>query len=192
MGHSASTRRGLYGGPRAAYARFAQPVTKANANGSRRGLHGGPRARYGFFTIDDKVEVVLAWTTDVVTYQDGDEYTINWAGIADASALTDTILVNLSALRKADGTAPTTSEIDDLEVWTSGVYALLEWDHDSDDLICLVPAGAHYVLPSKNTTDRRQLFDDPGSAGGTGDIVLTTPTATASDTVSIYMKVLLK
>jgi hypothetical protein len=136
----------------------------------------------------------MAWTIDSVIVQDNDVLTVNWSGIADASDLTDQVVVNLSDYTvTSSGATATTSQILSFKGGAGvGLMANLEWDHTTDDLILNLPPGLYIpMLPSDTPDERIALFNDPGTAGGTGDIVLTTLGGASGESVTLYMKILI-
>jgi|6_EtaG_2_1085325.scaffolds.fasta_scaffold00120_15 hypothetical protein len=121
-------------------------------------------------------------------------YYVNYFGQADASDLTDYVVMDASALLPF---VSTKSEIKWLRLSTggSGMIAYLEWDATTDDLIIGCPGGVALEWPPK--TDffpwemaRDEGFTkDPASTGTTGDITLTTVGGAVGDAVSIQMVV---
>jgi len=134
----------------------------------------------------------MAWTiTSKAKYDQARKlYFINWSGQADATDLTDQVVVDASAIT---GVAVLTS-IQWLR-FAANTYARLEWDATTDDLIVAHPgAGGPLVLPPLFPGERDFEVDnnftkDPGSSGTTGDIVLTTLGGAAGKGVSIQLVV---
>lgn len=157
---------------------------------TRFALAGIARTPYPGFTAKEYSNV--AWSTDTLTSQNGDTYIVNWTGIADASDLADQVIVDISTLTKSDTTTPTYTEILELKASAGGCSGLLEWDHTADDAIMAIPDGAPVELPAMHPTDRANVFTDPRTSGGTGDIVLTTTGGGVGDSIQLYLKVLLK
>lgn len=130
----------------------------------------------------------MAWTITSKDYQIGNYQYINWSGQADATDLTDTVVVDVSALVPI---APTQLTIDYLRIAAGGVFARLEWDATTDDLIIACPPDCVVELPLKTGNPDHQMSagwtKDPNSAGTTGDILLTTIGGALGDGVSIQM-----
>ena len=96
---------------------------------------------------------------------------------------TRVIKVALSSLLLATGVAPTKLAIQEVQ-WSIQGFTTVRflWAHDTDNVAVIMAAGNGYryygdvgVLP------------DPGSAGGTGDIVLTSVGAAANATYDIVL-----
>uniref|UniRef100_A0A6M3L2N6 Uncharacterized protein n=1 Tax=viral metagenome TaxID=1070528 RepID=A0A6M3L2N6_9ZZZZ len=119
-------------------------------------------------------------------------YYVNYFGQADASDLSDYVLVDASALLPF---VPTKTEILwlHMSVGGSGMMAVLEWDATTDDLIMGCPDGCSKEWPPPGgvfppDTARDEGFTkDPASSGTTGDIVLTTIGGAVGDSVSIQL-----
>jgi len=93
------------------------------------------------------------------------------------------IKVALSSLLLATGVAPTKLAIQEVQ-WSIQGFTTVRflWDHTTDNVAVIMAAGNGYryygdvgVLP------------DPGSAGGTGDIVLTSVGAVSGATYDIVL-----
>ena len=133
----------------------------------------------------------MAWTIDSIASQTGDLYILSWTGLADASDLTDTVLVDVDALSMASGATPTKTQVTYFYGAAGGVAAKLEWDHTTDDPIILVPPGCVVTLPAPHPEQAADVFTDPSSSGQNGDIVVTTLGGAVGDGLYIYMEVLL-
>lgn len=135
----------------------------------------------------------MAWTIAVANYQVGNLQYVNWSGVADATDLTDQVVVDASALLPI---SPTQLTIDYLRIATgAGVSAVLEWDATTDGLIINCPGGCVLELPLNG--DRKDQQDagwtkDPNASGTTGDILLTTIGGGLGEGVSIQMRLLLR
>lgn len=72
--------------------------------------------------------------------------------------------------------------------WTIGGFASVRlfWDHTTPDIIDVLAPGPGY----RDYSDRGGVIADPGSAGGTGNIQLTTNGAIAGATYDILLHVL--
>src|SRR5262245_20540249 len=106
-------------------------------------------------------------------------------GISDGTGESDVIKVDISTLTDPNGNVCTYTAVDRIEYAVNGFnYVLLEWDHTTDDEIA--------VLSGQGTIDHSMLGGnvDPRTAGGTGDIVLTSNGAAAGATydITIYLR----
>ena len=140
----------------------------------------------------------MAWThdIDIVRPAGEDVCYVNYSGQADASDLTDYALFDISAqgeLRQGpnSGVAPTGTKIHNLRatIGGSGMYARLEFDATTDDLIGAFVQGSPLIVPPPffPLDVHNDFFKDPGSSGSTGDIVLTTIGGAVGDGISIQM-----
>ena len=113
---------------------------------------------------------------------------INVTGAFSGADETDTVLVDLSTLVGPDGTPPTAVKIDEFTWAISPGFdaVVLEWEHTTDDIVDNF-AGQGYI-------DYRSVSgkNDPRSAGGTGDLILTTIGGAANDTYSFLIRATLK
>jgi hypothetical protein len=129
----------------------------------------------------------MAVSTKVV-FSGKNKYVVNITGIWATADETDTVVIDKSALTGPDGIEPGSIRVDEL-TWSIGAgydYVMLEWDHTTDDRI--------EILQGQGYMDYRPYGgkQDPKSAGGTGDIVLTAVGGAAPDTISILMSCTLK
>jgi len=113
---------------------------------------------------------------------------INVTGVFSAADETDTILIDKSTLIGPLGVEPGSIRVDEI-TWAVGAgfdSVLLEWDHTADDIVDYFQ-GQGYI-------DYRPYGgkNDPESAGGTGDLILTTSGGAAGDTYSFLIHCTLK
>lgn len=113
---------------------------------------------------------------------------VNVTGQFNTSDETDTVIIDKSTLIGPSGVEPSKIVIEEI-TWSIGVgydYILLEWDHTTDDIIDYFQ-GQGYIdyRPFGGKTD-------PGSSGGTGDVVLTSAGGAAGDTYSFLISARLK
>ena len=116
------------------------------------------------------------------------KYIINITGQWSVADETDTVVVDKSTLTGPKGVEPGSIRVDEI-TWTiagSLEQVILEWDHAADDMI--------EILSGQGYMDYRPYGgkNDPRSAGGTGDIVLTTVGGAANDAYSILLHCTLK
>jgi hypothetical protein len=112
---------------------------------------------------------------------------VNVTGFFDSADETDTVVIDKSALVGPDGTEPGSIKVEEITWTVNGFnYVLLEWEHTTDDQIGYYQ-GSGYLnyLPfgGKN---------DPETAGGTGDIVLTTNGGVAGGSYTMLIALRLK
>lgn len=105
----------------------------------------------------------------------------------DGVGVVDGILVDKSTFVGPDGTEPSKLVIERIEYAVDGFNLLLEFDHATDDVIANLSGQG--VLDFSQDSEF-QGFVDPASAGGTGDIVVTTTGHTAGDkaTLTLYLR----
>lgn len=113
---------------------------------------------------------------------------VNVTGTFSGADETDTVVIDLSTLVGPDGTPPTAVRIDEI-TWAVGPgfdYVLLEWEHTTDDVVD--------YFQGQGFMDYLQYGgkNDPRSAGGTGDLILTTAGGAAGDSYSFLIKGTLK
>lgn len=114
---------------------------------------------------------------------------INVTGAFSAADETDTVVVNLSTLTGPDGTPPTAVRIDEI-TWSISPgfdYVLLEWDHTTDDVVDYF-SGQGYITYKERSGGK----NDPRSAGGTGNLILSTVGGAAGDAYSFLISATLK
>lgn len=113
---------------------------------------------------------------------------VNVTGAWAAADEVDTIIIDKSTLVGPLGVEPGSIRIDEI-TWTVGFgfdAVVLEWDHTADDIVDYYQGQGYMdymVYGGKN---------DPKSAGGTGDLVLTTIGGAANDTYSLLISCTLK
>jgi hypothetical protein len=111
-----------------------------------------------------------------VVNTDPDNYTVVCTNLSDGTGETPAIKVDLSALTGA--TAIVVKKIE----WASQgfTYFILAWDHTTDDVAALLPNGVGVLDYGRGKVD-------PGSTGGTGDLILTTVGHDSGDTYTIVL-----
>jgi len=121
------------------------------------------------------------------------QFLLHYVGQADASDLTDYALFDFSV--RVPGGGYTKTQLDYLRIQAcEGLFALLEWDATTDDLIAASAGSTPYVFPPP--FDRADLVAgsmliDPASTGTTGDIVLTTLGGAVGRAVMIDARIIL-
>lgn len=120
-----------------------------------------------------------------VIENDGVTYKIRYLCLSDGTAMTDEIMVDKSTLTsKVTGTEPHAMDLVELEAvgWGTLNSVLLEWDHTADDEIVAFGTTGGCVKWRSSWGDLK----DPVTAGGTGDVVITTNGMAANSGFMIY------
>ena len=106
---------------------------------------------------------------------------------SDGTGESGVVKVDISTLVGPNGLAPTRTSIEKIEGNVQGFTAVkLYWDHTTDDELAFLGPGFIY----EEWGDIGHA--DPGSAGGTGDIILTTVGAVANATYDLTITFRLK
>ena len=112
---------------------------------------------------------------------------LHLTNISDASGESGVIKADISTLTFNNGVVPTYTAVDMIDYNIQGFTSIrLFWDHTTDDEISILPAGGHGVIDWNAVGGKT----DPRTAGGTGDILLTTAGAVAGATydITIYFR----
>jgi len=133
--------------------------------------------------------------TTTVLRNDGqsNKYVVHLTSVSDGTGETAVIKVDISTLtvRGGEAGAPavpcTYTSVEKIEYNVSGMTVKLAWDHTTDDTIAALGDGSGCI-----SFKREGGKVDPRSAGGTGDIVLTTTGHTLGDTYDIILHLKLK
>ena len=104
--------------------------------------------------------------------------------ISDGTGVTDTVIVDKSAFTGLDGTEPGKFVVESIQYTTDGVKLRLEFEHTTDDPIAMLSGQGFLDFSSDGMY---QGFVDPASAGGTGDIVMTSIDHTSGDQATIIL-----
>ena len=113
---------------------------------------------------------------------------VRFTNISDGTGETAVTKVDISTLTGPDGTAPTKLVVEEVEGMVQGFSSVqLFFDHTANDELAILGTGYSYF----NWRDGGG-FTDPASAGGTGDILLTTVGASATATYDITLTLRLK
>jgi hypothetical protein len=108
-------------------------------------------------------------------------YSIRLTNSSDGTGESAVVKVDKSTLTGIDGLEPIALDLIEAEWTCAGMSVLLLWDHSTDDTILLM--SEHGEFCGKDAGPLR----DPRSAGGTGDILLTTVGHTSGDTYNIVL-----
>lgn len=117
-------------------------------------------------------------------------YKVHLTHIGDGSGEeTNVIKVDRSTLLSTAGIEPTLMSIDTVRWCIQGMtYVKLSWDHTTDDVAMLLAnSGYEDFTDAYGATelDKRGIASDPNSAGGTGDLFLSTVGAGSGKTYDI-------
>lgn len=117
---------------------------------------------------------------------------VQLTGISDGTGEAAVTKVDKSTFVASDGAEPASLDIERIDYVITGFpYVKLLWDHTTDDGAIVLPAGAaelHFDDKVGGEDYAAQpILSDPRSAGGTGDVLLTSP---ASATNGVYLIVL--
>jgi hypothetical protein len=128
---------------------------------------------------------------DAVTSQviaNGNRYHIvRLTNISDGTGETLVTKVDISTCDLGNGVFATKSSIKEIQWTIQGfAYVALYWDHTTDSVIDLLAGGNGY-----REYGALGMLSDPGAAGGTGDILLTTVGTIAGATYDICLVVTL-
>lgn len=129
----------------------------------------------------------MADAVDILTVYAGRRHrVVRLTNASDGTGESAVVKVDKSTLTGLDGTEPSKLVVEKIQFALEGMSARLFWDHDTDDEIA--------VLAGQGCHDWRDCggLVDPASAGGTGDILLTTNGHTAGDTYDITLHLRLK
>jgi hypothetical protein len=107
---------------------------------------------------------------------------------SDGTGSTDAVLVDKSTFTGPNGLEPSKLVIEEIEWNGDGMQVILEFDHNTDDLICTL-GGTNSNAGEYDFAEgsKYQGFVDPASTGGTGDIVATTVGHTAGDKMDMVL-----
>ena len=123
-------------------------------------------------------------TVDTITLFAGkDKYAVRLVNISDGTGESAVVKLDKSAIATALGiTEPSKIIIEELYWNIQGFTSVrLYWDHDTDDEIDVLCNSGYRDFSSFGG------LVDPGSAGGIGDVLLTTVGVSATATYSIFV-----
>lgn len=109
-------------------------------------------------------------TVNVQTLFTGtNKHAVHLTSESDGTGEAAVVKLDISGLTGPDGAAPSSVTLLEARWTVSGFnYVVLEWDHTTNDEM-LVCSNSDYA-----SFDLAGGLPDPGSSGGTGDVVLTT------------------
>jgi hypothetical protein len=111
---------------------------------------------------------------------------LHLTGISDGTGESNVAKADISTLTFNFGQVPTYTAVDMIDYNIQGYNSIrLYWDHNTDDEIAILPAGANTIY--FNSFGGKV---DPRTTGGTGDILLTTNGHTSGATydITIYFR----
>lgn len=126
--------------------------------------------------------MVDAVTTNVMA--DDAKYIAHFTNLSDSTGEAAVKKVDLSGLVGPDKAVPSSLAIKRVSWSINGFeYVKIAWDHTDDDTAVILGVG-------DGDLDFRHLggLHDPGSTGGTGDILFTAPAGSAGDSYSITLE----
>lgn len=112
-------------------------------------------------------------------------YVVRFTNECDGTGESAVTKVDISTLTTATGAVATYSKVERIEYAVSGFnYVVLRWDHTTDDEIAVLKGNG--VIDT--SIDGGMV--DPRSAGGTGDILLTTDGNTDGNSydITLYLR----
>ena len=120
----------------------------------------------------------------VVVFSGTKRRVVRLTNISDGTGESAVVKVDRSALIGPDGTSPTKLVVEKIEYALDGLQVRLFWEHTTPDEIAIL-SGAGFF----DWSDVGGLVD-PGSAGGEGDITLTTNAHTLGDgyTITLWLR----
>jgi len=131
----------------------------------------------------------MADTVDVKSPFSGTKkYVLRLTNESDGTGESAITKLDISTLTGPNGAAPTSITLLEYNYNVSGFnYVVLEWDHTTNDEMLVAAAGSGYADFSGFGGNA-----DPGSSGGTGDLILTTDGAADGDAYDITLVFKLK
>ena len=128
----------------------------------------------------------MADTVDTIVMLNGKRrYRVRLTNISDGTGESSVVKVTKSALTNLNGSAPGKLSIEKIEYSIQGFTSVrLFWNHTTPDEIAVLSVGSNWL-------EYDPPISDPGSAGLTGDIILTTAGAVSGATYDIILHVLI-
>jgi len=114
---------------------------------------------------------------------------VNLTGLSDGSGESDVKKVDISNLKNAQGEVVTRTVVERIDYNIAGLTVFLEWDRAPHEVIAVLGGAAGAAAGSL-----RQHRADPsdGISDGTGDILVTTSSATSGDSYDVTLYISLK
>lgn len=126
-------------------------------------------------------------TVDTITQFKGTRrHIVRLTNVSDGTGEAAVIKVALSGLLNGKGIAPTAVNVESIQWSIQGFSSVrLFWDHAADDEIDVLSGNGYREYTQAG------VLKDPRSAGGTGDILLTTAGAISGATYDILLSLVL-
>ena len=130
----------------------------------------------------------MADTVDtIVQFSGGRRYNVRLTNVSDGTGESAVIKVDKSTLLNAVGLEPGALNLESVQWSIQGFTSVrLFWDHTTDDEMEVLGTGNGY----RSYADQGSL-NDPKSAGGTGDVLLTTANNVSGATYDIQLNFLM-
>ncbi len=109
-------------------------------------------------------------------------YTVRLTNVSDGTGESAVVKVDKYGLTDLDGNEPVALDLIGIEWDVSGMNVTLLWDHTTDDEMIVLNGQGEW------DQTRDGAIRDPRSAGGTGDVLLTTNGHTAADSYTILLR----
>jgi len=103
--------------------------------------------------------------------------------VSDGTGESNSVKIDKSTLRLVNGLEPSAINIESVEWNIQGfTYVKLAWDHTADDTALVISGTGDMCF-------KQGALKDPGGAGGTGDLLLTSVGAASAATYTILLNV---
>ena len=109
-------------------------------------------------------------------------YTIRLTNVSDGTGESTLVKVDKSGLVDIDGLEPVALDLIGIEWDVGGMNVTLLWDHTTPDRAIVLTGQGEW------DQSRDGAIRDPRTAGGTGDILLTTGAHTSGDAYMILLR----
>jgi hypothetical protein len=120
--------------------------------------------------------------TSNVLSQDGGRYVVLLTASSDGTGESNVAKVDLSAITDSSGRTPIAADIEFIEYDIQGYTSIrLHWDHTTDDTALQISGAGEMDFTPWG------MHKDPRTAGGTGDLLLTTTGHSSGDTYTILL-----
>ena len=117
-----------------------------------------------------------------------DRYIVHLSNISDGTGESAVIKVDKSTLLAKDGAEPASLDIESCR-WNVQGFASVRilWDHTTDDVAMAMSGSGYEEYANPKVLSVGSALDDPRSAGGAGDILLTTNGGASGSTYDIEL-----
>ena len=130
----------------------------------------------------------MADTVDTIVQFSGQRrYNVRLTNVSDGTGESAVVKVDKSTLTNALGVEPSALNLESVQWSIQGFTSVrLFWDHNTDDEMEVLSTGQGYRSYAEHGA-----LNDPKSAGGTGDVLLTTANNVSGATYDIQLNLLL-